>query len=78
MHWFTKEAEQGDPQTQFDLGRLYSEGKSEGKWFNQSGRDAANWFYRAGETWVNMHQTDKARQSAEQIRQMLAGSYAHR
>jgi len=67
MQWFIQEARQGDPQAQFDLGRLYSEGK----WFEQNGRDAANWFFRAGAAWVNMHQTDKARRSAEKIRQLV-------
>jgi len=65
---FIEEAEQGDPQAQFNLGRLYSEGK----WFDQKGNDAANWFYRAGETWLNLNQPDKARQSIQKIRQLVS------
>jgi len=69
--WFIKEAEHGDPQTQFNLGRLYSEGE----WLQQSGSDAANWFYRAGEIWVSMNQPDKARQSANKIKQLASAQH---
>jgi len=68
IQWFIAEAEHGDPQSQFNMGRIYSEGK----WLDPSGSDAANWFYRAGETWLSMKQMDKARQSAEKIRQLAS------
>ncbi len=69
LQFFIEEAEQGDPEAQFNLGRLYSEGK----WMPVSSNDAASWFYRAGESWLAQQHPDRTDHCIEKIR-ALAGN----
>lgn len=47
--WFRKAAEQGSAEGQYQLGRLYEEGKGEGQGVEQDWRKAAKWYQSAAE-----------------------------
>lgn len=64
LQWFIREAEQGDPAAQFNLAHMYRIGT----WGKDRNNEAANWYYRAGESWLGRGDIMQAKKSLENIR----------
>ncbi|TLS69103.1 SEL1-like repeat protein [Mariprofundus erugo] len=71
LEWFIREAEQGEPAAQFNLAHMYRIGT----WGSNHNNEAANWYYRAGESWVRRGDTIQARKSMENIRALKSSQH---
>jgi len=64
IYWYKKAARLGEADAQYDLGKLYASGNG----VEQSGAAAADWYYKAGVSYLKKGQRDDALRSAERIK----------